>query len=333
MEVNNFTTYPLDHSLVKTKIDEFINMCDPKVKKICKKIFKNTLHISFETFITKLNLCIADLLKSINLNRPIFIFIDHLYTDYKYKSNYWLYTYIINYIKSKTSINQIITVINNLENSDLQNNDSIIFIDDCLYTGTQMRQTIINLFNIRRLHFTFWLLAPYISLYAYENIIYNMSFYPNLYHFCKIKISKFVNFHNPITSILTTEQCQLMNDYYFGFINFNTSYLIYFDHKLADALSIINLFYFGIVPNQKNKTILFDIYQRCLKYNNTNNEYFHRIINKSNLDIVPIIKHCDTFTKQMNILSPKCPYPPYKQNFMKFIKDINKTKNNKIKSL
>jgi len=52
------------------------------------------------------------------------------------------------------------------------------------------------------------------------------------------------------------------------------------------------------------------------------------------MEIIPIIKNCKKYNKDLDVMSPKCPAPPYKQGFKEFIKKLKKDLNkNKYKSL
>jgi hypothetical protein len=333
---DTFNKYPLDHSLDKEQIKKFINACDPKVKNICKKIIKNTIHISFEVFLTFLNINIGDLLTFINPKRPVYILIDDLKDEYKFKSNYWLYIYVQNYIKSKTSINYKIILINDLEFKELKNGDLVVLIDDCVYSGLQMSETIRNLKNTNLIKLNIYLLIPFISNEGFSRIHKVIVNSPNIHKYCNVYLNKQYNEIIPIKNILTNDETKLMDIFYGNLQNFNYSYLIYFDHKLADTASTLTLFYLGIVPNKKNQLILEKLYE-IVDYHIRNNiifNYFKKyndFINSHELDIIPIIKNCDKYTKNLDIWSSKCPYPPYKKGFFNFIKEIKKTK--KIKSL
>jgi len=128
--------------------------------------------------------------------------------------------------------------------------------------------------------------------------------------------------------------------------NTKNNYLIYFDHKLADPVSTITIFYLGIVPNQKNLfnfKRLNNIFKNKMSFLITS--YIDHFINSNNFDIIPFIKNCNNFYNNISLWSPKCPFPPYKKDFFNNIKNINKNnyslpfininKNNlkKIKSL
>jgi len=308
-KLNLFNNYPLNHSLNKTAIKKFINLANPDVKNICKKIFDNTIHISFEKFLIMFNYSIKKFLNFYNSKRPIFILIDTVnYNNYKYKSNFWLYNYFSNFVNHK------IIIIHNLNNKELKNDDTIIILDDCCYTGGQIIDTIEILNNKYNLNLTFYILVPYISFFAYFNM--NLRFEQLNYNF--IINDNLIDIPT-CEDFLTTDEINLISKYYSNFVLFYGTYLIYFDHKLADDISTITLFYLGVIPNDNNKKILDKIKQS------------DTIINTNGLDIIPIINNCENIDDYINLKLPNCPYPPYKKDFFDFIKKIKKNK--KIKSL
>lgn len=336
-----FDKYPLDHSFDTQQIDKFINKSDLKVRNICKKIFDYTEHISFEIFLIRLNYCIDDLFDYINFKRPIFIFIDISNDDYKLKSNYWIYTYFQKYVKYKFSDKLEIIVINDINHEKIKNNDIIIFLDDCIYSGFQMGTTFKNLNNHKNLNLLLALIVPYISYSGYINITHHAK---NIMKKCDLFISKYVSQINHILNILTQEECNLINYFYsndinpdYNFFDFENSYLIFFDHKIADLVSINNIFYFGVVPNKKNKKYINNIYKEIENYRLKHNincydivYYFTNIFNFNSklFDIIPIIKNCKNFNNNFDFMYPVCPYPPYKKDFLNF---INIVKKNKVK--
>ena len=84
--------YPLNHEINKINLKKFINASDLSVRTIIRKIIKHTLHISFERFLLSFNEIIKKLLEfrqSIKITeRPIFVYLDITYENYKQKSNY-----------------------------------------------------------------------------------------------------------------------------------------------------------------------------------------------------------------------------------------------------
>ena len=97
--------YPLNHEINKINLERFINASDLSVRPIIRKIIKHTLHISFERFLLSFNEIIKKFLEfrqSIKkTERPIFVFLNTTYENYKQKSNYWLY------ILLKSNLNKI----------------------------------------------------------------------------------------------------------------------------------------------------------------------------------------------------------------------------------
>jgi hypothetical protein len=276
------------------------------------------MHISFEFFLTRFNICIKEFLKFYNSNRPIYILIDNIiYNDFQFKSNYWLYYYFQNYVKQDTII------IYNIDNKLLKNNDTILIIDDCAYTGAQIADTIENMNNKFKLKLNFYILVPFISKFAYNNILFLTKLsIEDFDKYFKIFFNKNIIYPLSCEDILTIEEINKINNYYPKLTYFYGTSLIYFDHKLADYISTITLFYNGVVPNKKNKRILEEFEK----------EFSTKLmINSNQLDIVPVIKNCKKYINNLNINSPKCPYPPYKKNFLNEIKEIKKTK--KIKSV
>jgi hypothetical protein len=92
-------------------------------------------------------------------------------------------------------------------------------------------------------------------------------------------------------------------------IRYNT-YLIYFDHKLADTISVPTIFYLGIVPNEHNKQII-------------NSDDFEAFANENrSLTVIPFISKCSYYTQNLNLGSPDCPKPPYKKDFEETVRKM-----------
>ena len=142
-----------------------------------KKIISNTHHISFESFI----ISFKDLIKKFesyiktsrltskdkkSKNRPIFIFIDKLKRDYKQKSNYWLYK-----LFKELCINFEIITISSFTDDKIKTNDFVLFLDDCIYSGQQMSESIFNLKVENDKKFTFFILCSFMTRKGTERII------------------------------------------------------------------------------------------------------------------------------------------------------------------
>jgi hypothetical protein len=358
---------PLSYELNRKACEKFINAADEEVKDICRKIINNTQHISYERFILSVNDIIDEYFETFEnlhfeLNRPIFIFttIDETNKHHKYKSNYWIIEYLIKrmhaILKSENSHCKIIMVNYPVDTPEIQEGDTIIFVDDCIYSGSQLGSSI-KKFKRYEYLYNLFIMVPYGSRKAIDHIMHSYKYHIveddvvsdnnktvtttslipyNLRNKRHLKSSSFyisrkkqktqtkekkhIFFSQKMTiiksvmSILTPNECKLFDAYYNGdnskedkFFSIN-SYMIYFDHKLADPVSIPTLFYLGIVPNKRNKKIL----------SRTTNV----LTVSDKLQIIPIINNCESYTTIIDPYSPKCPYPPYKEGYKYWLEDM-----------
>ena len=310
-----FKLFPFNHGLSTNQINKFIKAADPSVREIAKKIFDNTVHVSFESFLARLNSNIYHLISISDVNRPIFVYMDKVY-NYETKSNYWLYLYVKGFVSYITNDKKEVNIITNFNNSELKKGDKIVLIDDCIYSGTQMSETISDIYIYNKESYDFYLLVSYISIPGLYRVLDFFYLNENLNN-SSITNAKYQYLLKSTNSILTEKEMDLMNRFYYVKNLFNNKYMIYFDHKLADIVSTLTDFYLGIVPNKKNLATIINDY----KYNKSiQNRY------SDNIQVIPVIKNCKHYTKNLDIMSPKCPAPPYKPSFKDFIK-IMKNKN------
>jgi hypothetical protein len=197
-----------------------------------------------------------------------------------------------------------------------------------------MSDNINYLINKKKLKFNIYILTSFVSEKGMKEVKYmkafNITFNSNLIYIPKIN------------DYLNDDEISILNSYYTDCYSktieeFNNKYLIYFDHKLADYISTIPLFYSGLVPNTYNKEI----------FNNNDmedDEIFTELTD--DLEIIPLFKNCEKI-RNINILTPYCPSTPYKKisnkEFMKKMErkkkqlsDTNikiKIKENKINSI
>ncbi len=324
------------------KFLEKINESDKQISKICKKILDNTLYISFSKFVETLNAVINDYIDKYldfhKTGRPIFIYnFEKNDQGNINKSNYWIYKYVLEYLKtnSLTKDIEIISIYGTYGKTPEQLNfefkiekdDIIILIDDCIYSGAQMGRIIKNFDNIKK-HFKFYMLIPFGSLTAKNYIDYefNKNLAPITIDSKRVKVSsvnlifsdKMISFKKFTDVITDPDHIDLLNNYYpSNILNINDSYLIYFDHKLADIYSVPTIIYLGVIPNEKNRNCLFTKVRYI--------DDFQKL-EENDLDIIPIINNCSTYVKDINLMSPKCPFPPYKEGFNSFIDNLKKLK-------
>ena len=285
-----------DHSLINTS--KFIKASDIKVRKIVKKILDNTKYINYKEFIKNLNISIKDLLYYLKFKK---LKTAYVYKSIKFntKSNGWIYNYIkkmFKYLKSNIKLKLI-----NLNNiKKLKNNDIVIFPDDCIYSGLQMSSNINKFIKLKKKNLIY-ILTPYISSFGINNIK-NTIGKKNKLKICKhVNIDKYliykylkINEIAKIEGFYSNLEKKFLNDKYIS--KFRNVYLLYFNHKLADFISTITLFYMGVVPNNYNK--------RALIYRTENT------IPK--LQIIPLINNCNYKKIKINVNNPICPKPPYK---------------------
>ena len=112
-------------------------------------------------------------------------------------------------------------------------------------------------------------------------------------------------------SVINEDEFDLLASFYDEDNIYYNTHLVYFDHKLADAISIPTILYLGVVPNEKNKKIIFNDEDSSTSINN-----------KKNLDIIPLIKNCKFYTTKLSLQSPGCPRPPYKEDYQETLTKI-----------
>jgi len=149
-----------DHSLInKTK---FLKATDKRLRPIVKKILKNTKYVNYNEFIKNLYNSVKSLaymLKKLK-KKEIYVYKTKKFTT---KSNGWIYNYMEKILKS-LKINIKIKLIDNTYKK-ISDNDIIIFTDDCVYSGMQMRNNINNFlkYNKNKIKKYLYILAPYVS--------------------------------------------------------------------------------------------------------------------------------------------------------------------------
>jgi len=281
--------YPKNHSIIEYKKYNFIENCDINIRDIIKIILNNTIHISFELFMTYL---IKNFKQIIKLNYEyIYIYITE---DFIEKSNYWIFQ-LLNYYKSKFGFKGNLILITSLNDNRLKDNDIILITDDCIYSGEQIRNIIEYMNNNRNLKLNIYL---FISFMTYEGLNkINKEFSNNSYlDNCKLHLVDNIYYiDKSINYYISIENIKLLEEYYS--IDIKNRYLIYFDHKMPDYYSTIPLIYSGIVANLKNKKLLFDLRKKKLKL-------------KNELDYIQFINKTEHI-RNLNILKPEIIISPY----------------------
>lgn len=298
-----------DHSLInKTK---FLKATDKRLRPIVKKILKNTKYVNHNEFIKNLYNSVKSLaymLKKLK-KKEIYVYKTKKFTS---KSNGWIYNYMEKILKS-LKINIKIKLIDN-SYKKINDNDIIIFTDDCVYSGMQMRNNINNFlkYNKNKIKKYLYILAPYVSSSGIK-VLTNKKDQKKYNYRLLFSKHKNIDKYN-IYNVLDLNEIKLIESYYSNLklkdikrlkedrylTDFNGLYLIYFNHKLADMASTISLFYMGVVPNTYNRKVLM---KRTKEKNKRNN---------LKLQIIPLINNCNYNKLKINVHNPICPKPPYK---------------------
>jgi len=294
----------------------FLEKTAEEVRPIMKFILDITIHVSYETFVKKIKENLIKLLKEhYKTNNTIFVFLNRF--EYKSKSNYWMYKYILYFLKN---IQEDVKIIFTLEEEEINDNDIILLIDDCIYSGEQMSSTIEKITDyyekIKKVKLI--LFVPYISKRGIKWI--NDSYTKNTFLKECVFIISDHEVIEPLTYYLLREDINNLFKYskkdlynlveYYNQYDINR-YAIYFDHKLADDVSTFPIIYNGIVPNEKNLNLLKKEIRDITQY-----DYFPLITNCENKDMLP------DFLFSHYITNNNCPYSPYKEDYNKNLEKI-----------
>jgi hypothetical protein len=325
----------LSYKLDEENKQRFIKATSEEARSAVEKMLNNTVHISFKTFITNVKNSFKRVLGLANASRPIFIYID---TDqgeyYMYKSNYWLCTYLQRYFAEVALI-----LISSLDDDRIIQNDLVLLLDDCIYSGEQMSRSVSKLSNNYHKVVQLILFVPYMSEKGLESVRSAYRHNKNLSYtvFSTIKHSII----HPLEKFLNKSEAATIFKYYSTMDNpVNTSvelqkYAVYFDHKVGDNASSFPLFYSGFVPNQKNKKFLNKISPTLYKLQVAENNYKKHMNasteanylyllssiyrSRGEMDLFPLLQNCKNDIKVPDFFSSSCPKPPYKNDYQQYM--------------
>lgn len=343
--------YPMSYPLNRANVKKFIAASAPDARDAVKKFIKATTHISFETFITYVNKNLREVVKLVPDGRSMFVYLEFKNRFYIYKSNYWIFIYIKQVAESKYGLE--VKFVNNLNNSMLIKNDVVLLVDDCIYTGKQMGETISEMTNYEFTKFNIILFTSFMSEDGLKHILE-----------CKAKnrylcistftIPKYVYYIKPLGHYMTLDEIISIMKYYQPGTIANRiqvateydgpralkKYPIYFDHKLADEISSFPRIYSGIVPQNGNfpiaKRLETDVHLKDMEiyyldqYDDNYEAEYKRLQDEyislkkkyeaelKKLVIIPLIKNCE-YDRQIVMLDSSCPPPPYKAQYDEFI--------------
>jgi hypothetical protein len=344
-------SYSLDQNNVKLFLEKITN---PMTKQAIQVLLNNTTHISYEEFANIIKSNILDVVKMLRPDRKIiFAYGDTKLDEFYYKSNYWIFKMIKGYLQE---YDVKLYFIYDLNNNRIRDDDTVLLIDDCIYSGIQMAKYVSNIQNNESKQLNILLFIPYISK-AGEKLVKD-AFNKNA-AFSKCTLKKLANYKVivPYSCYATDEEAESISSYY---VHLSTkivleAYPIYFDHKVAKYMSSFPTVYSGIIPNLHNQGVILEItnlYDELDKYDllrfakeqGENIGYSFETINnilgeikqlikdnEKELEIIPLLNNCQ------NVIAPdlydsSCPVPPYKTIKNKALESIFKTTNKSFKN-
>ena len=346
--MKNKLEYPLSHPLNKDNVKKFIAASAPDARNAVDKFIKNTTYITYETFIGYINHNLAAVVKQLQEDRPIFVYIDYYNQNkyYKQKSNFWLYLYINQIAAEK--YNKKVYMITHLNKRTLKDDDIVLLVDDCIYSGTQMSDVIRILDNPRNKYLHLILFVPFLSHEGANRVIENFEMNENLYD-CTFSFSDIVFYISPLSRYMDANEYINIIKYYRNYegkdFRLNTDaqedickYPIYFDHKVADYMSSFPEIYGGLVPNDHNlqNTKEIDVLINESKENLGNprtKEWRSKMTKlRRNFQIYPLITHCEHLDTP-EFTESSCPVPPYKKKLYTDFIHLIKKKPRAVRSL
>lgn len=318
--------YPMSYPLNRANAKKFIAASAPDARDAVRKFIKATTHISFETFISYVNKNLGEVVKLVPDGRPIF-----LNVGWYFKSNYWLSLYMRDLTHRKYNIQ--VHFIDGIDDPELQDNDVILLVDDCIYSGNQMADTI-HSFGKTSYKLNIILFVPFISDTGANQVIQAKKTNKNM-QYCTFTIAKYVYKIQPLSTYMSINEMMKILKYYKYNIYYDmksdadlrnkaeyelSKYPIYFDHKLADFQSSFPFIYSGVVPNEFNSNIFEQILDLTYKTRtHSTNEKLSQL-HKQYL-LYPLISNCDYINKGEYTQS-SCPPAPYKEKYNEFISII-----------
>ena len=263
------------------KIQEYIDLYEEDNKEFISKVLNAVMHIPFSKFLKDTQEQTEIFNNTIKKKKYIYIIgvrtdVGSSSTDYNlYKSNFWMFMLLYKFLDAKPyDILLDLKIAINLYGDEYD----YLIVDDCSYSGHQLIDNVLytnssealykypdsfitesetrkTLFKpVQQHNIRIHLLIPYISNIAYFKIC-NLSLVTSLNIKC---YNKYII--NAFSNILDTKTLYKLKKYYNNFININTDNLIpiFFDHKIADIVSTIDLILIkGQVIDNKDLQLVF----------------------------------------------------------------------------
>lgn len=280
--------YPISHNNLNIWLNNIKNSNNKPLIKFGYEFAQTLTHISYNEFYENLWKLGITLLQKFNDSQKVYVYIG----GNLQKSNLWVT--LLLWPTIKPIIKGLLT--------DIPKNftDTILYIDDCSYSGNQVIKFINNRFPQETFINNLIVCNVYISKYANTLISKKCNV---------IFITELQNFNNAIINDINDVNIK-------NFLKLNNKNLtnVYFDHKLASGLSIFQgILAFGLYPPSKTNF----------------NEYDWR----KKMTVNSLIRGCENFYNNENIgylyLDSNDFHEDYKNSCpLPFYKTINYTFNN-----
>ena len=235
-----------------------------QLQKICNNeqfniyFIKYLTHISFTDFYKQLQKICNNLLLKIKQNNYKYIIL--VISGYINKSNLWVS--LLSYTFLKDKITHITSSKDSFNLFNILNTTNVLFIhpDDCSYSGEQLLEQT-NFSGIHKALFNnsnYYILCPYISKTSINKIKIYKLMYPE-----DVIIFYNINDYMKKDGIIT---------------NLYNRHIIYFDHKIADDVSIYNkIITKGIIKDIKIGSLIYNYdkykpFYKSINYTVNNNE-------------------------------------------------------------
>ncbi len=282
---------PKEYGIDEKNFIEWINnYTTPELKSLASLFRKYTRYVSYSEYVNKIASICADIRsKSIEYD-TIILLVNNLMD----KSNFWVA--LLHYSFLQDIITNI--VVNNLENYTPKNKDEKILgiiCDDASYSGVQF---ILNMGSIPK-YMDILISIPYMSTKAKKRITFNEK---NIY--ITKQTEEFKTFGQYIQNdfIGTKKAIDVANEYKIT-TNLHT---IFFNHKLADMVSIYQLVYIFGTSFLPSSSPYFN-YKNLSLIKGCSLEH-----HKENWDIAKEKRKVDVDVQKLVGIDDMCPFPFYK---------------------
>ncbi len=270
----------------KKKMEEYINLHKKENQYLIKKILNNIQHVTFKNFIKNLSYQIEkfnNYLKDNNIKKYVFsIGVGNDFgastTDFNiYKSNLWVFMLAYKFLKVKPY--DICLNLNTSIRLYYPEIKDYLILDDCSYSGDQVVNNVLKVASTELMYFddnnflassltkkaifqpvqqkkcNIHLVIPYISKVANNKI-------NDLELTTAFNIIKYVSYIiNPFKDILDYDLITKINSLYkkfYSYVDFGNLTPIFFEHKIADMISTIDLMLIkGQVLDNPEKKLVF----------------------------------------------------------------------------